>query len=141
MSNDYEDDDDAPDWEAKYNELSHKFEGMDEKFSSFQSQQEELEQNQMLDSVMDDLHNRHGDFNEQWILVQIANGSSPDEAVESWNDLQQSIVDSRTSNPPPPLMGGPGGTPLDQVDKTKLRDPNARKAYGAALLQAQLGRG
>jgi len=130
---------DPEDWKQRYEELQHQHATLEERFEGFESSQQEAEQMKMLDSVLEDMHNTHGDFNDRWILLEIANGASPEEAIESWNGLQQNIVDSRKSNPPPPLMGGPGGTPLDQVDRSALRDPKTRKEFGAALLKAQLG--
>lgn len=131
--------DDADELQQRYEELQNQHKTLEERFQSFESSQKEAEQMKMLDSVLEDMHNSHGDFNEQWVLLQIANGATPAQAIDSWNGLQQSIVDSRTSNPPPPLMGGPGGTPIDQVDRSALRDSQTRKEFGAALLKAQLG--
>ena len=130
---------DPDDLQQRYEELQNQHQTLEERFQSFEESQQEAEQMKMLDSVMNDLHNEHGDFNERWILLELANGATPEEAINSWNGLQQNIVDSRQSNPPPPLMGGPGGTPLDQVDRSALRDPSVRKEFGAALLKAQLG--
>jgi hypothetical protein len=137
MSNENYDDEES--WQQRYEELNNNYQGMQERLDAFEGSQKEQEQMKMLDSVLDDMHNTHGDFEDRWVLLEIANGASPEEAINSWTQLQQSIVDSRQSTPAPVLMGGPGGTPLDQVDRTKLRDPKTRKEFGAELLKAQLG--
>jgi len=122
----------------QYQDLQERYSSLEERLNGFESSQQEKDEMKMLDSVLDDLHNTHGDFNEQWVLLQIANGADPSEAVQSWTELTQGIIDSRKSNPPPVLLGGPGGTPLDQVDKSALRDPATRKEYGTELLKAYL---
>lgn len=111
-----------------------------EEFASFKEEQETAEQLKMLDSVMDNLHNTHGPFNDEYVLLKISQGISPEDAVQEWNTVTQEFIDSRKGPSAPRLLPGQGGTPLDQVDKSKLRDPGFRKEYGAELLRAQLGR-
>ena len=93
----------------------------------------------MLDNVMEELHTNSGPFNDEYVLLKISQGLSPEEAVQAWNDAVGDI-DSRRSQQAPRLLSGQGGTPLDQVDKSKLSDPAFRKEYGAELLKAQFGR-
>ena len=111
-----------------------------EQLNSFRDEQETQEQLKMLDSVMDDLHNTHGSFNDEYVLLKISQGISPEDAVQEWHNATSEFIDSRKGPSAPRLLPGQGGTPLDQVDKTKLRDPGFRKEYGAELLKAQLGR-
>lgn len=106
---------------------------------SFRDGQEEQEQLKMLDNVMEKLHTDSGPFNDEFVLLKISQGLSPEDAVKSWNEAVGDI-DSRKGPQAPRLLPGQGGTPLDQVDKSKLSDPVFRKEYGAELLRAQFGR-
>jgi hypothetical protein len=116
------------------------FESMRQQLESFQEDQETQEQLRILDNVMDQLHNDHGSFNDDYVLLRISQGMSPEEAVQSWEQEATQFIDSRKSPTAPRLLSGQGGTPLDQVDKSKLKDPAFRKEYGAELLKAQFGR-
>jgi len=103
-------------------------------YNQTKSQIQEQEQMAMLDSVLTKMHTEHGDFDDTYVLTQIASGKSPEDAYASYQQLTESIINSHRKNPPPPIIGGPGGTPLDQVDPTKLTDAKSRKELGAAIL-------
>lgn len=125
---------------SKYAQTETTVQELQRQIEEMRTEQETQEQFKMLDAVMDDLHNTHGSFNDDFVLLQIANGSTPEEAIQAWEEAASEFVNSRKSPTAPSLLPGQGGTPLDQVDKSKLRDPGFRKEYGAELLRAQLGR-
>ena len=103
--------------------------------NNLSTSQKEREQMAMLDSTLEKLHTDHGDFDDTFVLTQIAGGKTPEQAIEAYSNLKQSIIDSHSKTPPPNLLTGPSGTPLDQVDVTKLKDAKTRKSLGAALLE------
>jgi hypothetical protein len=110
---------------------------LSQKIEQMESSTREQEQMKMLDSTLEKMHTEHGDFDDTFVLTQIAGGQSPEKAIENWNKLKQSIIDSH-SETPPPLLTGPAGTPLDQVDLAKLKDPASRKEIGAKILERSL---
>lgn len=116
---------------------------MGETLNQFMAQQEEQTHAQVLDNVLGEMHTEHGDFDDRFMLQELAEHGDPNRAIENWNSHVQSIIDSRTNTPPPPkiLSSTTAGTPLDQVDKTKLNDSDARKALGVEYLKQQIGQG
>lgn len=98
-----------------------------------QSRQDDIEMAQ-LDSLMDDLHNEHGDFDDQWVLSRLAAGYSPDEALSDWNDFIER-VSSQSRRPAPPVMGGNGQIASGQVDVTKM-SRQATQQMVARILEA-----
>lgn len=142
MSNNELDDSGLPEYDGIPKEFVQQFQEMQSKLESFGSEyeqmkasQQEREQMEMLDNVLSDLHNEHGDFDDRVVLSLIASGLAPEEAIQEWNGIRESIVSSQGSNAPV-LLNGPAATPLDQVDMDKLKDPAARKQIGAALLSS-----
>ena len=120
----------------KYQATEKQLSELSQKFDSLEGNISQQEQMKILDSTLENMHNEHGDFDEEFILTKIASGRTPDQAIQEYQKLIQSVIDSQSK--PPTLMNGPSGTPLDQVDKTKLRDPKFRKALGAEYLTRSL---
>lgn len=99
-----------------------------------QSRQDDIEMAQ-LDSLMDDMHNEHGDFDDQWILSRLAAGYSPEEAISDWNDFIERVSSQGNRRPAPPVMGGGGQIPSGQVDVTKM-SRSATQQMVARILEA-----
>lgn len=125
---------------GRYSQTESQLQQLQAELADLKEEQTTKEQLQMLDSVIEDMHNTHGSFNDEYVIMKIAQGMSPEDAISEWQSVTEDIINSRTSPTAPRLLPGQGGTPLDQVDKSKLSDPTFRKEYGAELLRAQLGR-
>jgi hypothetical protein len=90
-----------------------------EKLNSFTQSQEDKEIEQKVDNLMKDLHNTHGDFDEDWVLLQMSRGHEPEEAVKHF---QKNVVEKYSSprKPPAKIMPGNGAVPNGQVDLSKM---------------------
>jgi hypothetical protein len=73
--------------------------------------------------MMEDLHTRHGKFDDGAILARIMNGMKPDEAVADFNKHISENYNPKASAPP--VVGG-GRTAVDQVDSSKMKDKKTR---------------
>ena len=98
---------------------------------SFQQQQVEAQQMQQLDRLMHDMHTRHGDFDDDWFLLQLEKGATPDQAINAYKER----FGSPERKPAPRILSGNGAVRQDQVDPSRLSDAD-RKAYALAILQA-----
>jgi hypothetical protein len=47
-------------------------------------QEQQQQQDQALDALMSDLRTKHGDFDEQFVLMQLAQGKSADDAIKAF---------------------------------------------------------
>jgi hypothetical protein len=134
-----------PDWDGvpeefvnKFTEMEKRLAELDGSFNEMTSKQREEQELAMLDNELKRLHNEHGEFDDTFVISQLANGATPDDAIKAWEALVQNVIDSR-KNPPPPIMGSENaGSPLDQVDPSKLKDPNVRKQIGIDYLTKSL---
>jgi hypothetical protein len=107
-----------------------------EQFMGSQTASQEAAEDAELDSVLNDLHENFGDFNEELVLLKIANGMEPASAVQAWQGEMQQFIDNRRSpRIPPPVSGGNGSIASGGVDPSKLGDAE-RKAYIAKTLEA-----
>jgi hypothetical protein len=122
--------------QEKFDAMEARLAESDTKFESLNSGIREKEQSQFLDNELKTLHTEHGQFDDTFVLTQLANGKTTSQAIEAWNTMKQSIIDSHKKTPPPSLLNGPAGTPLDQVDSTKLNDAKTRKEIGVQLLSS-----
>jgi len=102
------------------------------------SRYQEEQEAQQLDQVIQGLHSKYGDFDEDAVLLKMYQGADPDQAVQAWNDAIQKAINSRQSAKPPPMvLGGNGSVPHGGVDPSKLGDED-RRNYIAQQLQAAL---
>ena len=90
-----------------------------------------------IDNMLSALHTKHGEFDDDYVLLQIQRGAKPDEAVVKFNEFAEGLVNSRTKKPAVPVLPGGGGTPkVGQVDKSSLADSNSRIAFISKILEA-----
>lgn len=102
-----------------------------------QSAQERADAAQMaeLDKLMTNLHNTHGAFDDDWVLLQMSRNMSPENAVQSWNKMIEDKVSSSPRKPIPNVMGGGGSIAGNQVDPSKL-SASDRVKYIAQMIQS-----
>lgn len=105
------------------------------RFDGQSKAQVESQQLAELDNMMKNMHNVHGEFDDDWVLLQMSKGKSPDDSIKSWNEKLDASVNSRRKATPPTLMSGAGSIPNGQVDPSKF-SPAERKAFIAATLEA-----
>jgi hypothetical protein len=93
------------------------------------AQKEQLEQ---VDNLMKTLHNTHGDFEEEYVLMKLSQGAKPEEAIKAWQDTL-SKYSSPPRKPAPTIINGAGSVPAGQVDLSKL-DKSQRTALMVSAL-------
>ncbi len=90
-----------------------------------------------VDNMLTALHTKHGEFDDDYVLLQIQRGAKPDEAVAKFNEFAEGLVNSRTKKPQVPVLPAGGGTPkVGQVDKSSLANSNDRVAFISKILEA-----
>lgn len=89
-----------------------------------------------LDDLMANMHNEHGNFDDEWFLLQLQKGVSPEDAIKGWNNLVEGAINSRPRKAPPNIMGGAGTVPNGQVDPTTLNSEDRVKLIAGMLQQA-----
>ena len=104
------------------------------KWTALEQTQTEKAQIAELDKYMAGLHTEHGDFNDEYVLLQMANDIDAVEAIKMWNNLIEANVNSRKTKTAPIVLPGSGTVPGGQVDPSKL-DKKDRLAYVTAVLE------
>lgn len=105
----------------------------------YTSSQESAQDEAALDNVMNSLHTQFGQFDDGYVLLQIANGVEPAQAVQAFQSLGQTYFGGNSQpapRTPPKVMGGQGGVPSGQVDPRNLK-PQDRRALVQQILDAQ----
>jgi hypothetical protein len=106
---------------------------------SFEAQQEDAEGQAQLDGVLEEMHNQLGDFDDDFIIAQLAKHGDVQQAVTAWNNLvgKYSSQNSQPTRQAPKIMGGQGGVPTGQVETEKLRGSDRRQAVANMLAQLE----
>lgn len=107
-----------------------------EQLGSFTSSIEEERQVAQVDNLLKNMHNTFGDFDDEYVLVQIANGATPEAAIQKYNGLAEKFG-SPSRKPAPKLITGAGNVPNGQVDLSKMTHKE-KLEYAARRLAEQL---
>lgn len=95
---------------------------------------QDAENMKQLDNLISEMHTKHGQFDDEYFLVQLASGKTPDQAIESWNSFK-TRVGSLQKDPAPVFASGGSVTSTSQVDPNKLSAED-RVKYVTSLLEA-----
>lgn len=98
-----------------------------------QQQQEDAE----LDQLLTSLKEKHGEFDEEYVISKMIAGADPDKAVQAYQNLIQNGLNKR-GNPGPefPILGGGGVTPQEGGKKVTELNRNETKNLVAQVLAA-----
>lgn len=98
-----------------------------------QSQEDAVGQAQ-LDSVIQQMHNQYGQFDDNFILLQLSRHGNAEQAIKAWNDmLGQYSSPAAPQRTAPKIMGGQGGVPTGQVNTEQLRGKDRREMVANML--------
>lgn len=87
---------------------------------NFQAETEQEKLVREVDSLMKNLHSEHGDFDEEWVLLQMQKGIDPVESVKKFKTDVVEKYSSSARKPAPVIMPSNGAVPSSQVDFSKM---------------------
>lgn len=89
-----------------------------------------------LDKELTDLKEKHGEYNERYVLAMMQNGMSGEEAIQSFNELKNNFTQNRPFAPNIlSTASGGAGVPSNAIDPTKLSSKET-KGLVAQMLEA-----
>lgn len=89
-----------------------------------------------LEKELSDLKEKHGEYDEEFVLTKMLNGASAEDAVKSYQDLVQRVTPKPFA---PSVLGGGnggGGIPSNAIDPTKLSRTDTKSLVAQMLEQA-----
>ena len=101
--------------------------------SSFEQAQEDAVGQAQLDSVLQDMHNNYGQFDDNFILLQLSQHGNVEQAIQAWNQLLGQYGSPQPQRQAPRIMGGQGGVPSGQVNTEQLRGKDRREMVANML--------
>lgn len=128
-----------PAFMQEFERLKSGYETMAQILLEKQKQEEEQEQDKKLQAELASLRQQHGSFNEKFVLTEMLNGSSPEDAIKAWNDVVQEIKEQNARPPAPRLLGAnSGGIPGEKrLDPTKLSSQETKNLVASYLKDMQ----
>lgn len=105
------------------------------------NQQDEMVQaNAQLDSIMAGLKEKHGAFDETYVYTLIANNVDPEAAVQQYKTALDGALAQRQAPNAPVVVGDGGGQPAEPFDPSKM-DSKQTRAHVASMLAAAAAQG
>jgi len=129
----------VPEYEGLPEPFVQKFSQMEtalERFNNFielqEQQRVEAEQFRELDTLLERMHTKHGDFDDEYVIAKLAAGMSPEDSISSYTKLVEKLTAPKSS-PAPSLLGGAGGVPTGQVNPKEMTSAETRDFIARAL--------
>jgi len=131
-----------PEWEGipqqfiqEFQQLKEIVGSLGEGYISDKQAAQDADEMAQLDELLVEMEDVHGPFDEDWVTVKLAQGYSPEEALEAYDEFVENLVGSYRKPISVPIMGGPGGIPSGQVDTSKMGRKDTQ-ALVAQILEA-----
>jgi len=107
-------------WEARYNQLQQQNAQIAEYLYKQRQQELEAQQDQMLERELSALRQKHGDFDERYVLALMQGGQTAEQAVQGFKQFQEETA--KNYKPKPLIMGAGGSFPGGNFNPAKASD-------------------
>lgn len=110
----------AEPWEQRYNQLNQQQAQIAEYLLNQKRAEMEAQQDALLDQELNSLRQKHGNFDERYVLALMQGGASAEEAVTQFQKFQEDTA--KNYRPKPLIMGGGGQYPGGNFNPAKATD-------------------
>jgi hypothetical protein len=107
---------------------------------SQKEQEEQAATDAKLDQTIKELHDKHGDFDEKWVLPMAYQMGDFEAAVTAYKEMVNNIL-TQNNRPAPVVLGSGGGLPATGIDPTKLDSKGTKELVAGILEKANAERG
>lgn len=98
------------------------------------AQKQQAEEDRNLEQTLSSLKATHGDYDEKYVLGLMLNGSTPEDAVKSYKEIEARIANKPRSDAGVPQIVPPGGgMPQESIDPANM-STSERKALVMQIL-------
>lgn len=106
------------------------------------TQEQEAAEDQELDTMLDQLRQQYGDYDERYVITMAASGMHPEEAVKAYHEMVNNIRQQPRADANLPRIVSPSnGMPSEQVDVANLSDSDRKRLVQNILANAAQNRG
>lgn len=126
-----------PQFVEQFNQMQQVLEALAGNHLEQQTQQQQKEEDTQLDTTLSSLKEKHGEFDEDYVMAKMMVGVDPEKAVESYFAAIQGQVNKRAATPNvPAILGGGGAAPQGASD---IKDASSKdvRALVTNLLKNQ----
>lgn len=121
-----------PTIDRRFSQMEQMMGTMYQQFQSDIQRRQEDAQIAEFDNWLSHMHSQHGEFDDDWVGLQLEKGVDPEVAIQKW----QSMVGNNSPRRPAPILPPTNGAvQRDQVNPGKL-STNDRKDYIMQILRA-----
>lgn len=109
----------SPAFAEKMRKLEQGYEAIAKELLQERESKAQAKQDETLEKQLKDLKDKHGEFDEGYVLTALHLGAKPEDAIKQWNTLVDKIVADH-NRPKAPKILGDGGTGLPGETKAKV---------------------
>lgn len=127
--------------DPRFGELQQGIELVSQIILNEQQEKQNAAEDAKLEAELSALKEKHGDYDENYVMAMMLNGSTAEEAVQAFTDLRNNLLQNNPRPFAPHVMGNSGGgsgVPSQAIDPTKLSGKDTRNLV-AQMLAAEFG--
>lgn len=91
-----------------------------------ENQRREAAEDSALDAELKTAHDKHGKFDDDFVLRYVASGMSMDQAIGAYNSMLNGVRSDANRPQAPTVITGSGPLPSNQINTSKLSDKETR---------------
>lgn len=116
----------SPEYAQRLDQMQQAVELMAQRFLDDDKSVQEAKYEEELDSELNSLREELGDFDEEYVLMKIANGADPEQAVMAWHGLVQEKINAagQSTSRLIPTLSSQGGGAIPQEVQDLSRAPS-----------------
>ena len=128
--------------DPRFQELQQHQDLLAQHIASQMQQEQESQEDAELDTMLDQLREQYGDYDERYVITMAASGMHPEEAVKAYHEMVNNIRSQPRADANLPRIVSPSnGMPSEQIDVANLSDGDRKKLVQNILAQASQNRG
>lgn len=122
--------------DPKFQQMEHMTRTMAEYLVQQEQQQRAFAADQAVDQELSALKQKHGDFDEGFVVTQMLQGKTGEQAVQMFNQVVENAMKQRQRPVAPTVMNSGGGVPSSPVDIGKASSKEVKNLVQQYLAQA-----
>jgi hypothetical protein len=128
--------------DPRFQELQQHQDLLAQHIASQMQQEQEAQEDSELDTMLENLREQYGDYDERYVITMAASGMHPEEAVKAYHEMVNNIRSQpRADAGLPKIVSPSNGMPSEQVDVASLSDTDRKRLVQNILAQASQNRG
>lgn len=128
-----------PEFFNRFGRLEQMLTTLAERYLETEKMSEQQKQDAQLENYLGSLRQKHGEFDEQWVLSRMYQGVDGEQAVKEYGQFVKSLVEQHSTRRPAPVVLGNGAHPVGGKSPAEMSSNEVQNLVAQMLAAGQEG--